>query len=80
MLELFSTVFSRGSGGSHYAPLGGLLFGWPCLMGFPGQGMYRRWKRDRMKRKFKVLEFRDAGKDDWGRPTGGSAKGGDEWR
>lgn len=80
LLELFSTVFSRGSGVAHYAHLGGLLFGWLFLKGFPGQGMYRRWKRDRMKRKFKVLEFRDAGKDDWGRPTGGSAKGGDEWR
>ncbi len=79
LMELYSTVFSRNSGVAHYAHLGGLLFGWIFLRGFPGQGMYRRWKRDRMKRRFKVLEFRDAGKDDWGRPTGGSAsRSGDE--
>ncbi len=58
-VELVASITGTHSGIAHVAHLGGLAFGWLYLRGFPGQGSFRRWQRDRQRRKFKVLDFRD---------------------
>lgn len=63
-MELFATVFDRGSGIAHVAHLGGLVFGFFFLKGLPGKGAWTDWQRKRRRAKFKVLEFRGPSSDD----------------
>ncbi len=58
-LEFLRAVFDQGSGIAHVAHLGGLVFGYVYIKGWPGRKAFQRWKRERQKRKFKVLDFRD---------------------
>jgi len=63
VVELLASFSQPHSGIAHFAHLGGLLFGWIYLKGFPGQRALRRWRRERQRRKFTVVDFRD--NDEW---------------
>jgi membrane associated rhomboid family serine protease len=65
LLELVYGVTGTGAGISHFAHLGGILFGLIYLKGLPGQRALRRWRRERQRGKFTVLDFRD--QDEWKR-------------
>jgi membrane associated rhomboid family serine protease len=65
IIELLAPFTSPHSGIAHFAHLGGILFGWLYLKGFPGQRALRNWQRRRQLRKFTVVDFRD--QDDWNR-------------
>jgi membrane associated rhomboid family serine protease len=59
LIELFAGFTGSHTGIAHFAHLGGLLFGWLYLKGFPGQGQWRRWRRERQRRRFRVVDFRE---------------------
>lgn len=71
-ITFWSSLTSSGSGVAHVAHLGGLLFGWLYLRGLPRRGSFRnplrgwreRWRRERLRRKFKVYYRNTRGDDD----------------
>lgn len=63
-IALLSSLSGAHSGVAHFAHLGGLIFGWIYLKGFPGSGTLKKYRRDRQRRKFRVLEFYDEDRDD----------------
>jgi len=58
-IAFFNSVSYANDGVGHFAHLGGMIFGYILLRGWPGQGMFRRWKQQRMRRKFRVIESDD---------------------
>ena len=72
LIEFVSSLSGPGTGVSHIAHLGGMLFGFLYLRGsrFPYQWQlrYHEWRRARLRRKFEVyMRDHDKGKDDAGR-------------
>jgi membrane associated rhomboid family serine protease len=72
LIELVSSWSEPGSGISHVAHLGGMLFGFLYLRGsripFQWQGRYQEWRRRRLRRKFELyMRDHEKGKDDAGR-------------
>jgi membrane associated rhomboid family serine protease len=71
-LAFWMSVSAPGDGVAHVAHLGGMLFGWLYLRGPRGLTKIRlpfrewmdRWRRERLKRKFKVYYKETRGKDD----------------
>jgi membrane associated rhomboid family serine protease len=63
-IELFASLSGTQGGVAHFAHLGGLVFGWFYLKGFPGQRFFRRMRQSRKQRKFRVLEFYDDDDED----------------
>jgi len=64
LIDLFAALSGSNDNVAHTAHLGGLLFGWVYLKGIPGMGFYQKAKRERQKKKFRVIEFRDQDNDD----------------
>ncbi len=71
LVTFWSSLAATGSGVAHVAHLGGMIFGWLYLRGprlprfsVPFRESYRRWKRDRLRRKFQVYYQRTRGEDD----------------
>lgn len=58
-IEFFSSFSHVNDGIGHFAHLGGMVFGYILLRGWPGQGSFRGWKQKRMRRKFKIVESDD---------------------
>jgi len=72
LIEFVSSLSGPGSGVSHVAHLGGMLFGFLYLRGsripFQWQLRYQEWRRRRLRRKFEVyMRDQEKGKDDSGR-------------
>ena len=71
-ITFWSSLTSAGGGVAHVAHLGGMLFGWLYLRGFgpwrgfknPLRGLRDRWRRERLRRKFKVYYRETRGDDD----------------
>lgn len=71
-ITFWSSLASSGDGVAHVAHLGGMLFGWLYLRWVPlGRGFKlplgewrRRWRRDQLRKKFKVYYKETRGKDD----------------
>jgi membrane associated rhomboid family serine protease len=70
-ITFWSSLTSSGSGVAHVAHLGGMLFGWLYLRGLPRGGLRNplpgwrdRWRRERLRRKFKVYYRDTRGGDD----------------
>lgn len=71
LLTFWSSITAVGGGIAHVAHLGGMIFGWLYLRGpkwprFGGsiQNSYRRWKQDRLKKKFHVYYQKTRGDDE----------------
>jgi membrane associated rhomboid family serine protease len=73
LLTFWSSLTATGSGVAHVAHLGGMIFGWLYLRGFTGRGglhlpnvhaWWERWRRARLKRKFKVYYKETRGRED----------------
>jgi membrane associated rhomboid family serine protease len=62
-IEFISSFSYANDGVSHIAHLGGMVFGYIFLKGFPGSGRRGKWRRDRLKSQFRVIE-RDDSEDD----------------
>lgn len=62
-IALLSSLSGAHTGVAHFAHLGGLVFGWIYLKGFPGGKSLRRMRQARQRRKFRVLEFYDDDRD-----------------
>ena len=66
------SLTSGGGGVAHVAHLGGMLFGWLYLRGFPSWSGFRiplrewrdRWRRERLRRKFKVYYKKTRGDEE----------------
>jgi len=72
LIEFVSSLSGSGSGISHVAHLGGMLFGYLYLRGgglpYRWQLRYHDWRRARLRRKFEVyMQDQDKKKDDPGR-------------
>jgi len=72
VIELVSSFGTPGSGVSHVAHLGGMLFGFLYLRGahlpsFRFSERYQDWRRARLRRKFEVYMRKQERKDDAGR-------------
>jgi len=71
LIEFVGTRSASGSGVSHVAHLGGMLFGFLYLRGgslpYRLQLRYHEWRRARLRRKFEVYTRKHEGKDDAGR-------------
>jgi membrane associated rhomboid family serine protease len=71
LIEFVSSLSTPGSGVSHVAHLGGMLFGFLYLRGrglpFSLQARYQDWRRARLRRKFEVYMRKHERKDDAGR-------------
>ena len=69
-IEFVSSFSDPGSGISHVAHLGGMLFGYVYLRGggvpYLWQTRYRDWRRARLRRKFEVYMRKHEKKDDTG--------------
>ncbi|HZE19514.1 MAG TPA: rhomboid family intramembrane serine protease [Candidatus Angelobacter sp.] len=77
LITFWSSVSASGDGVAHVAHLGGMIFGWLYLRGpkwpkpgNPFRGMVRRWKHNRLRKKFQVYYRHTRGedkgpKDDW---------------
>ncbi len=71
-IAFWSSLTAGGSGVAHVAHLGGMIFGWLYLRGFPTWKGFRfsprewrdRWRRDRLRKKFKVYYKRTRGDDE----------------
>ncbi len=63
LIDLFAALSGSNDNVAHTAHLGGLLFGWVYLKGVPGLGLYQNAKRERQKKKFRVIEFKDPDRD-----------------
>ena len=71
-VEFLSSIGTPGSGVSHVAHLGGMLFGFlylrgPHLPSFRFPGRYQEWRRARLRKKFEVYMRKHERKDDAGR-------------
>ena len=72
LITFWSSITSTGGGVAHVAHLGGMLFGWLYLRGFgswrgfknPLPGWRDRWRRERLRKKFKVYYKDTRGDDD----------------
>ena len=78
LIAFWSSVTSAGGGVAHVAHLGGMLFGWLYLRGLgtwrgfgswrgfknPIRGWRDRWRRERLRKKFKVYYRETRGDDD----------------
>ncbi len=71
LITFWSSVAATGGGIAHVAHLGGLVFGWLYLrgprwprFGVPFRGAYQKWKRERLRKKFRVYYQRTRGEDD----------------
>jgi len=70
-ITFWSSITATGGGIAHVAHLGGMIFGWIYLRGLPFRDGFRnpipgwreRWRRERLRRKFKVY-YRDTRGDD----------------
>jgi membrane associated rhomboid family serine protease len=71
LIEFVSSLSGSGSGVSHVAHLGGMLFGFVYLRGralpYRWQLGYHEWRRSRLRRRFEVYMRRHEKKDDDGR-------------
>ena len=71
LIEFVSSFSTAGSGVSHVAHLGGMLFGFLYLRGrglpFGLQARYQDWRRARLRRRFEVYMRKQEKKDDSGR-------------
>ncbi len=71
LIEFVSSLSTPGTGVSHVAHLGGMLFGFLYLRGrglpVSLQSHYQEWRRARLRRKFEVYMRKHEGKDDAGR-------------
>jgi hypothetical protein len=71
LIEFVSSFNTAGSGVSHIAHLGGMLFGFLYLRGrrlpFGLQTRYQDWRRARLRRRFEVYMRKQERKDDSGR-------------
>jgi membrane associated rhomboid family serine protease len=71
LIEFVATRSASGSGVSHIAHLGGMLFGFLYLRGgslpYRLQLRYHEWRRARLRRKFEGYMRKHEGKDDAGR-------------
>jgi rhomboid family protein len=71
LIEFVSSFNAPGSGVSHVAHLGGMLFGFLYLRGrglpVDVRARYHDWRRARLRRKFEVYMRKHEGKDDAGR-------------
>ncbi len=71
LIELVSSFDTPGSGVSHVAHLGGMLFGFLYLRGggltYRWQLGYHEWRRARLRKRFEVYMRKHEGKDDAGR-------------
>ena len=72
LIEFVSSLSGSGSGISHVAHLGGMLFGYLYLRGgglpYRWQLQYHDWRRARLRRKFEIyMQDQDKKKDDPGR-------------
>ena len=76
-ITFWSSLTSNGGGVAHVAHLGGMLFGWLYLRGptpwrgwrgfrfrNPFRGTRDRWRRERLRKKFKVYYRETRGDDD----------------
>jgi membrane associated rhomboid family serine protease len=73
LIEFWASLTQPGSGVSHVAHLGGMLFGYLYLRGLRGmhgrklgfdlRGQYEEWRRARMRRKFEVYMQKHERKD-----------------
>jgi len=68
LITFWSSISATGGGIAHVAHLGGMIFGWLYLrgpkwpkLGNPLGGAYRRWKRNRLRKKFQVYYQRTRG-------------------
>jgi rhomboid family protein len=72
VLTFWSSLSATGGGIAHVAHLGGMIFGWLYLRGprwprmrGPGvRGAYERWRRERLRKKFKVYYEKTRGEED----------------
>ncbi len=72
LIAFWSSLTATGGGVAHVAHLGGMLFGWLYLRGFRSGRGFRipikewrdRWRRDRLRKKFKVYYKETRGEDD----------------
>ncbi len=71
LLTFWSSLTATGGGVAHVAHLGGMIFGWLYLRGpkWPRSGLpfrdaYERWRKDRLRKKFKVYYHQTRGEDD----------------
>jgi membrane associated rhomboid family serine protease len=71
IIELVSSFGTPGSGISHIAHLGGMLFGFLYLRGprlpYSLPLRYHEWRRTRLRRKFEVYMRKHESKDETGR-------------
>jgi membrane associated rhomboid family serine protease len=71
LIEFVSSLSAPGSGVSHVAHLGGMLFGFLYLRGsdlpYRWQLRYHDWRRSRLRRRFEVYMRKQEKKDDAGR-------------
>jgi membrane associated rhomboid family serine protease len=71
LIEFVTSLSAPGSGVSHIAHLGGMLFGFLYLRGrglpISLQARYQDWRRARLRRRFEVYMRKREGKDDAGR-------------
>ena len=72
LIEFVSSLSGSGSGVSHVAHLGGMLFGYLYLRGgglpYRWQLRYHDWRRSRLRKKFDIyMQDQDKKKDDTGR-------------
>jgi membrane associated rhomboid family serine protease len=71
LIEFVTSLSAPGSGVSHVAHLGGMLFGFLYLRGrglpINLQARYQDWRRARLRRRFEVYMRKREGKDDAGR-------------
>lgn len=69
-IELYLSLATPGSGVSHVAHLGGMIFGFAYLrgrrLGGNWRGQYQQWRQARLRRKFEVYMRKHEGKDDRG--------------
>ena len=54
-IEFLASISYVNDGIGHFAHLGGMLFGYVYLRGWPGGGAYRRWRRERKRRGLRVV-------------------------
>ncbi|MBU1702467.1 MAG: rhomboid family intramembrane serine protease [Candidatus Eisenbacteria bacterium] len=62
-IEFISSVSQSDDGISHIAHLGGMVFGYIFLKGWPGGSSRDRWRRDKLRSSFRIIEGDDS-KDD----------------
>ncbi len=69
LITFWSSVSATGGGVEHVAHLGGMIFGWLYLRGprwprFSLGDSYRRWRRNRLRKKFQVYYSKTRGEEE----------------